>query len=180
MKNLVDKLTLDIINIICNKKGRKPSQNNIHYLKTINYILKNGSDWNTYEGILDGSTYKKKFYYWTKCHIFELAYKYIICILEKLDILNYDEIKHLFMDSTNIRNLYGIESIGRCYADKNKNATKINVIVSKNGIPLSITIHPGNISDAKLLEPTLENINIKIIGSRKKPIYLGADQFLLF
>lgn len=84
--------------------------------------------------------------------------------------------KHLFMDATNIRNLYGVDLIGRNYADKNKNATKINVIVTNNGIPLSITFHPGNIHDAKLLQPTLKNIKITIIGSRKKPVYLVTDK----
>ena len=73
--SFIDKLILNIINSLCNKRGRIPSYNNEHYLETIKYILKNGCCWNDYKGKLNGSTYKKKFYYWNKYHIFELAYE---------------------------------------------------------------------------------------------------------
>ena len=46
----------------------------------------------------------------------------------------------MFMDSTDIQNKNGFEDIGRSYKYKFKYATRINVIVDRYGIPISINI----------------------------------------
>ena len=62
--------------------------------------------------------------------------------------------------------MYGFNMIGRNYADKNKNATKISVIIDKNCIPVAIQMAKGNIHDTNLVLDTLDNSVIKIIYSK--------------
>jgi transposase len=42
---------------------------------------------------------------------------------------------------------------------------------NKNGIPIGLSLAPSNIHDVNLVENTIDNIAIKIVGSR-----IGADK----
>jgi len=70
-----------------------------------------------------------------------------------------------------IKNINGSEYIGPNHYDRNKNGNKITIIVTNNGIPIGLSLAPSNIHDVNLVENTIDNIAIKIVGSR-----IGADK----
>ena len=48
---------------------------------------------------------------------------------------------------------------------------EIEIIVTKTGIPIGIKLAPANIHDINLVDDTIDNISIKIVGCR-----IGADK----
>jgi hypothetical protein len=69
------------------------------------------------------------------------------------------------------KNINGSEYIGPNHYDRNKNGNKISIVVTKTGIQIGLKLAPSNIHDVNLVEDALDNISIKIIGSR-----IGVDK----
>jgi len=69
------------------------------------------------------------------------------------------------------KNINGSEYTGPNHYDRNKNGNKISIIVTKTGIPIWLKLEPFNIHDINIVNDTIDNISIKIIGSR-----IGADK----
>jgi hypothetical protein len=116
------------------------------------------------------STYHKKFVKWNNLNLFENIHKIIIKLLNSKNLLFINN-KDLYIDSTMTKNINGSEYIGPNHYDRNKNGNKISIVVTKTGIPIGLKLAPSNIHDINLVEDTLDNISIKIIGSR-----IGADK----
>lgn len=171
MKNFL----ISIINTYTPNKGRKCSKETEHYLDIIYKVLNSGCKWKHIDDELHYSTYYKKFVYWTELDIFKIAHCFICKIMEK-NIGHHNFFKNMFIDSTDLLNKYGFEDVGYTFKFKNKKATRINIIVNDKGFPLSLYVTSANVSDSKAIEKTINNIPIKIIGSRKYPKYLTADK----
>ena len=95
------------------------------------------------------------------------VYKIFINFLKNQKVLTYADLKNNFIDSSNIRNKHGIECIERNYADKWKNGTKISVITSKSGIPLSTILIPCNIHDVNTIDNSLISLENSKLGGIK-------------
>jgi hypothetical protein len=154
------------------KKGSKKIYNNndFFYYSFINF-MENGQSWRSMNNICSYSTYYRKFKLWTVNNVFINIYKIFIFYLKNNKILKYADLKNTFIDSSNIRNKQGIDCIERNYADKGKNATKISVITSKSGIPLSSLLVPCNVHDVKTVIKTIKNSYISLNKSK-----LGGDK----
>lgn len=149
-------------------KGRPHKEEIDHYIDIIFKVIKTGISWKDLNEKLNYSTYYKKFIKWNNLNLFENVHKIIIKILSSRNLINT---KDLFIDSTMIKNINGSEYIGPNHYDRNKNGNKITIIVTNNGIPLGLSLAPSNIHDVNLVENTIDNIAIKIVGSR-----IGADK----
>ena len=75
-----------------------------------------------------------------------------------------------------IKNIKGVDMLGKNHYNRFRNANKISVITTNNGIPLSVHIFATNIHDAKIFILTFEKIKFKIIASNKYPKYITADK----
>jgi hypothetical protein len=176
MHPLIKKILLEIIKESQSSLGRKPSQDNEHYLDKILMVLYSDIKWKYLEGPLYHDTYRKKFQYWAnELNVFEKTHE-IICTLLQDKFYNHNLLNKLFMDSSDILNKNGYECTGRSKKYKFKKATKINIITDQYGIILAIKIVPANKNDSILTEETLDNIKVKIIHSRKYPKYLITDK----
>jgi hypothetical protein len=151
-------------------KGRPDKEEIDHYIDIIFKVIKNGIPWKSLNEKLHFSTYHKKFVKWNNLNLFENIHKIIIKLLYNKNLLLNNN-KDLFIDTTMIKNINGSEYIGPNHYDRNKNGNKISIIVTKTGIPLGLKLAPSNIHDINLVEDTIDNISIKIIGSR-----IGADK----
>ena len=151
-------------------KGRPEKEDIDHYIDIIFKIIKIGSPWRTLNEKLHFSTYHKKFVKWNNLNLFENIHKIIIKLLNSKNLLFINN-KDLYIDSTMTKNINGSEYIGPNHYDRNKNGNKISIVVTKTGIPIGLKLAPSNIHDINLVEDTLDNISIKIIGSR-----IGADK----
>ena len=55
-----------------------------------------------------------------------------------------------------IKNIYGQDCTGRNPTDRGRLATKLSAIVDDTGVPVSLYLCPGNVSDHKTVQPTLD------------------------
>ena len=65
-----------------------------------------------------------------------------------------------------IKNIQGTEFLGKNHYDRKRNGNKITVIVTSNGIPLSIKLDKASTHDVTVVEDIIDQIELKIIGSR--------------
>ena len=158
------------LQIIKNKKTTKGCKKIYNYYSFIN-LLQTGQTWKSMNNICSYSTYYRKFQLWTINNVFMNVYKIFINFLKNQKVLTYADLKNNFIDSSNIRNKHGIDCIERNYADKGKNGTKISVITSKSGIPLSTILIPCNIHDVNTIIDTIDNSLISLENSK-----LGGDK----
>ena len=152
-------------------KGRPDKEEVDHYINVIFKVIKTGIPWKGLNEKLHFSTYHKKFVKWNNLNLFENIHKIIIKLLNNKDLLFIDNIKDLYIDSTMIKNINGYEYLGSNHYDRNRNGNKISIIVTKTGIPLGLKLSTSNVHDINLVNDTIDNISIKIIGSR-----IGGDK----
>lgn len=157
----------------CNKtinKGRPNKEELNHYIDVIFKSVKLATPWRELNEKLHFSTYHKKFVKWNKFNVFENIHKIIIKLLNTRNIL-FNNSTDLYIDSTMCKNINGYEYTGPNHYDRNKNGNKISLIVTKQGIPIGLKLAPSNEHDVCLVEDTIDNISIKIVGSR-----IGGDK----
>lgn len=167
------KITRNIIKIILktcvmnkSKSGRKNKLPVDDYLSVIGYVLKTGIQWYNLRESLHYTTYHKKFIKWNKHNIFQNAFYLLVKLMKLKNILDNDELKNLFVDCSMIKNVKGVDLIGSNHYDRYRNGSKVSVIVTRNGYPLGIKISGSNRHDSNMVIDNLNDIKIKIIGSR--------------
>ena len=74
--------------------------------------------------------------------------------------------QNLFVDSSMIQTIQGRDMIGINHYDRGRNCNKISIVVTSNGFPIGMKISTSNVHDLNLIEPTLDDISIKIINSK--------------
>jgi hypothetical protein len=147
-------------------KGRHNEKEIEHYIDVIYKVLRTGSQWKHINAPLHYTTYHKKFIKWNNINLFQNVFYIIIKLLKYKNILNDNFLKDLYIDSTMIKNIRGIEFLGSNHYDRNRKGNKVSIVVTKNGIPLGMSLSTSNIHDINIVEDTLDDIKIKIVGSR--------------
>lgn len=147
-------------------RGRHNKENLDHYIEVINYVLKTGIQWNQLHEKLHYTTYHKKFVRWNQCQIFQTTYNILLKLLKAQKYLKNDDLKNLYIDSSMIKNIRGRDKTGINHYDRGRKGNKVTVIVTDKGWPLAVNFNPSNTADIKLVEPTLDQISFKILGSR--------------
>lgn len=141
-----------------------------------NSLLKSGPLWyvlnNTHN--CSGKTMNYFFRRFTKHNVFQSCWKTIL----ELGIINKTvTFNKLSIDASLIKNINGIDCIGKNNCDRGRNGTKHSIIVNEKGIPISSIFSPANMHDVTLLTETFNNIICnKPKGCRKKPQYVLADK----
>jgi len=137
-----------------------------HYIDVICYVLRTGIQWKELRQTLHFSTYHKKFVKWARYDVFKIAYQVLIKLLKAQKYITDDDLKNLFIDSSMIKNIHGHKNHGVNHYDRGRKGNKVTVIVTKTGIPIAMTMTTSNKHDVSLVEQTLDQISIKILGSR--------------
>lgn len=174
MKSLhktVKDLLIKLIKNIPKKTNRgRPLKEPIeHYIDAICYVLKTGIPWIALEDTrfnLHWTTYHKKFLLWSEHKVFEQTYSSILDLLQNKNILTPATLQDLYIDSSMIKNIKGVDFLGCNHYDRGRLGNKITSIITGSGIPLSITIDKANIHDTKITEKAIKNTKINIAGSR--------------
>jgi transposase len=66
--------------------------------------------------------------------------------------------KDLFIDTTMIKNVSGVDCTGKNSTDRGRQATKLSVICDQAQIPVAAVFYPANITDVTTTEETVSNI----------------------
>ena len=82
----------------------------------------------------------------------------------------------LFIDSTMIKNIGGIDCIGRNHYDRGRYGSKISVIIDREGTPISApVVDPSNRNDILALIPTVMPIKCPIKNDNRMVNRLAGD-----
>lgn len=76
-------------------------------------------------------------------------------------------------DTSFVKNIFGIDLLGRNPTDRGRNASKLSVIVDDNGVVFSLDFHEANKNDCTLLGNVLDKF---IIKTKTKKVKFYADK----
>lgn len=135
------------------KIGR-PSANKEYILERICHVLYTGCQWRRLhtEGISPMTVYHH-FNIWSKARIFQDAF-YIASNIKNASL----EREQIIVDTTFVKNIFGISTLGRNPTDRGRKATKVCLFTDSSGTPLASTFHPANRNDSSLLPHALNEL----------------------
>ena len=128
-------------------------------------VLRTGMQWR--ELSTPSSSYItvfKTMHKWIKGGVFRTAYGRLLKLYRRTRTP-----KHYCIDSSFVKNVYGIDCTGRNPTDRGRRATKLSVLVDDLGVPVSLVTSPGNVSDMRLFTPVMD--------SAMTPLQSGAEVF---
>lgn len=122
-------------------------------------VLRSGMPWRCLQYYTCSSgitwyTVYHRFIKWSKCNIFKKAYDAILNVYSKCRATR-DPIHYMFSDTTFIKNLFGEDCVGPCPTDRGRKASKLSIVSDDKGVVHSLTFHPGNKNDCRILGHTL-------------------------
>ena len=142
------------------KRRRKLS--NIDAFKLICYVLMFGIPWSELHWQMQEATpaaVYKRFQMWVKNGILDMVWK---IILERYALKHLSADPHWFqvlnVDTTMIKNVAGVDGLGRNPTDRGRLGTKMSFICDQQMVPISCQFYPANRNDVTTLEPAVDNI----------------------
>jgi transposase len=161
--------------------GRKV--NNATVLEHVFILLQSGCPWKFLHYVtqpkgIHYQTIYNRFSNWIKLGVLEEAWQ---CILKKYVhsrlSSNAKHFQHLYIDTTTIKNIGGIDCVGRNPTDRGRLGTKISAIIDDNKISVSKPVpYPANRNDVITLEETYNNIPLTLMTDRRRVTKLAADK----
>jgi hypothetical protein len=126
--------------------------------------MKNNSSWNSYNGVINGNTLRKKHNEWVKLNIYDEVYKTSLNKYFK-QVPKTEELKYQSIDSTFIKDVNGSKKskFNAVYKGKKGSSLKgikVTSIVTTKGIPISLNVDSGNRYDSVLLPKAINNIAV--------------------
>ena len=154
------------------------------YIIGIIDVVQNSYSWNSYNGMMNGNTLRKKHHEWCLLGVYEDLHKNSFQRFLKTKSATC-ELKYQSIDSTFIQDINGCKKssynkLYRCKKNSVPKGIKITSIVTTSGIPISINIDTAKKYDSTLLPKAIENIIIncntkKYQNNNRYKQYLLAD-----
>jgi putative transposase len=134
-------------------RGRPPLLDFDNAYEDILHVIRTGMQWRQLRSAAGVSyiTVFKTMRRWVKADLFHVAYQRLLRLYRRRRRPRY-----CCVDSSFVKNIYGIDCVGRNPTDRGRKATKLSAAVDDTGIPYSLLCSPGNQSDMRLLHATLE------------------------
>lgn len=154
------------------KPGRKLVYKLRHILSAILYVCKTGVQWRfLYYKNIKWATVYKHFIKWSNGGIFYKCWQNILKIYQNKHKYKHN-LKHLSIDCSFIKSIFGIDKVGKNSTDRGRKASKLSIIVDLIGTPIGYLLSAGNVNDSVLMKDTIKNIQLK----RKRKANLYADK----
>ena len=109
-------------------------------------VLRTGTTWRDVKGI-DFRTAHRHFLRWAREGIFEAAYRRLHTLARR----RRRDGSYLAIDTSFVKNVFGIDAVGRNPTDRGRKATKVVALVDDQGLPHRLGFLPANISDFRVL-----------------------------
>ena len=106
----------------------------------------------------------KTMHRWVEADVFRTAYQRLLRLYQRRKSTRY-----YCIDSTFVKNIYGMNCTGRNPTDRGRRATKLSTVVDNNGVSHGMLLTPANLSDMRLFEPTLAGLLVPL--KRGKEMY---------
>jgi len=156
-------IVISIINKVdFEKRSRKIS--NETALLEIERVLRTGISWRQLRPRIGTCwSYFKRFSRWKNQGIFETVWKELLNLYSSKLLSTYPNwFKDIYIDSTMIKNVAGIDCVGKNPTDRGRLGTKVSIICDDNFVPLSYVPYGANIADSKTILETYDAISCDI------------------
>jgi len=136
------------------------------------YICRAGCPWSMLPCPHDVSykTVYHRFHIWSRMRIFERAFYNLATQYRQ------HTQRPLIVDSTQVKNVYGVDVIGGNHADRGRNSTKVSVLTDSKAVPIAMSFFRGNRNDCQTLQHTLNEACRKTGGALSPHGSLHADK----
>ena len=178
---------LNFVKIICNyiEKHFKNKYNFSHFnqkyelkliIEELLYLLKTGLSWRDYRGDINWHTLYAHHSFFKKKNVFKKVYKLLLNKYFKKN--KYGKLKYQLIDSSSIKNQFGVDKIGRNKFYKNKKIMKLSLVTDVNGIPISVLLEKGTKYDSTFVDDHLNDLYVitntnKYYKSKHKQYFLA-------
>lgn len=123
------------------------------------------------------STAYKRFQCWVKNSVIDSVWKELLNIYAE-ERLRTDPgwFKSLFIDTTMIKNLAGVDCVGRNPTDRGRLGSKISVICDASRVAVGLVVYPANKSDGKTVEDTLNAVECNLKHDDRRTVHVVGDK----
>ena len=158
------------------KRARK--LDNATALSSLLFVLETGIAWNRVPvKDFSASAVYKRLRLWVHRGVVTSVWHHLLSLYAK-DRLKNDPgwFKTLFIDSTMIKNLGGIDVVGRNPTDRGRLGSKVSVICDDDRVPLGCVLYPANKNDCKTVEETLASVACPLKDDDRRTIHVVGDK----
>lgn len=113
-------------------------------------VLTTGMPWRSLNQ-LDFRTAHRHFMKWARSGVFEDAYRRLLALSRR----SKKDGSYMAIDTSFVKNVFGVECVGRNPTDRGRKATKVVALVDDRGLPHQLGFVPANTSDHKCLSHVL-------------------------
>jgi putative transposase len=142
------------------------------------YALNTGVAWKYVP--VTGCTFSavyKRFQRWVKNDVIQNVWMYLLNLYAHSQL---DEdpawFKTLFIDCTLIKNLAGIDCVGRNPTDRGRLGSKLSVLCDMNRITVGCVLYPANHADCKTVEDTLNAVQCPLKRDDRRTVHVVGDK----
>jgi transposase len=159
---------------------RKRRAQNEHVLYNILRVLKHGIPWRatgSSNGEYAWQTIHRRFTHLVNNEHFFKVWKTVVeRYATRRNNLDKRHFQNIYIDTTFIKNVGGVDMLGKNSTDRGRKATKISIVCDEDRIILGHIATPCK-SDVKVVETTLDSVPFDLQKMRKrKATYLIADK----
>ena len=150
------------------KRSRKLSNQKV--VESVCLLLHKGIAWRDLRlfGVSYSAVYKR-YHSWVRRGVFKAAWSTLLQEYSATRLAaDAHWFKELFIDSTMIKNVYGVDGLGKNPTDRGRMATKLSVICDQDQIPVSACFFPANVTD---VTTTIQSVNEVECNVRKDGRY---------
>ena len=161
-------------------RQRKISNSDV--LRMLCFALKTGVPWRYLptSGQCDWSTAYKRYKRWIRLGLFDKALSSIRSMYANRRLSEDPSwFKELFIDCSFVKNVGGVDCLGKNPTDRGRLATKLSAVVDNNMMPLSCEYFPGNTCDCSVAIETIDKIGCKVrVDKRYKNTIVGDKGYV--
>ena len=112
--------------------------------------------------------------YWNESRLpEEIISRYVHSRLSK----NATHFRHLYIDTTTVKNIGGVDCVGKNPTDRGRLGSKISAIVDDDKVSVSKPVPYGaNRADVATVEDTFNSITCNLMPDRRRVMKLAADK----
>ena len=119
----------------------------------------------------------KRFRHWATTGVLQRAWSVMLCQYSERQLqANPAWFRDLFLDTTQVKNVRGVDCVGRNPTDRGRKGTKMSVICDNNQVPLVCLYSGSNAPDIKQALSTMDGIECPVTADGRRRCNIVADR----
>lgn len=157
---------------------RQRKLDNRNAFKQLCFVLRTGASWKDVpvSGVSFHAVYKR-FMHWVNLGALQSVWR---CLLNEYAEAKLSSdpgwFKDMFIDTTQIKNVAGVDCVGRNPTDRGRKGTKVSVLCDSDRVVVSCVHYPSNQADCKTVNDTVNAVNVALKTDNRRTIHIVGDK----